>query len=214
MGVLDEVKESIVAMKKTEAPVLTQKALDEGLDAQEILNKGLVPAMDTVGKQYESGEKFIPEMLIAAKAMMAALDVLKPKLIASEQESKGKVVLGTVEGDVHDIGIKLVGMMLEGAGLEVVNLGADTPKEEFLEAIKEHSADILGMSALLTTTMTRMKEVIDFLKENGVREKVKVMVGGATLNQRFADEYGADGFAPDAAQASVLAKRLLAERSK
>jgi len=214
MGVLDEIKESIIAMKKTESPGLTQKALDEGLDAEEILDKALVPAMDTVGKQYEEGTKFIPEMLIAAKAMMGALNILKPKLTASGGKSQGKVVLGTVEGDVHDIGLKLVGMMLEGAGLDVVVLGADTSKEEFLEAIKEHNANILGMSALLTTTMPEMKEVIDFLKENGLREKVKVMVGGATLNQRFADEYGADGFAPDAAQASVLAKRLLAEQSK
>lgn len=214
MGVLDEIKEAIIAMKKTETPELTQKALDEGLDAEEILNKALIPAMATVGDQYEEGIKFIPEMLIAAKAMMGALEILKPLMTASEEKSKGKVVLGTVEGDVHDIGIKLVGMMLEGAGLEVVVLGADTSKEEFLEAVQEHNANILGMSALLTTTMTRMKEVIDFLKENGVREKVKVMVGGATLNQRFADEYGADGYAPDAAQASVLAKRLLAEQSK
>jgi 5-methyltetrahydrofolate--homocysteine methyltransferase len=214
VDLLDEIKECIIAMKKTETPGLTQKALNEGLDAEEILNKALIPAMATVGNQYESGEKFIPEMLIAAKAMMGALDILKPKLIASGGKSQGKVVLGTVEGDVHDIGIKLVGMMLEGAGLDVVVLGADTSKEEFLEAIKEHNANILGMSALLTNTMPQMKEVIDFLKENGLREKVKVMVGGATLNQRFADEYGADGFAPDAAQAAALAKRLLDEQSK
>lgn len=212
MGVLDEIKECIIAMKKTETPALTQKALDEGLEAEEILNNALIPAMAIVGQEYEEGKKFIPEMLMSAKAMMGALDILKPVLTQGQAQSKGKVVLGTVEGDVHDIGVKLVGMMMEGAGLDVVVLGADTSKEEFLEAIKEHNADILGMSALLTTTMTKMKEVIDFLKENGVRDKVKVMVGGATLNQRFADEYGADGFAPDAAQASVLAKKLLGER--
>jgi len=214
MGILDEIKESIIAMKKTEAIEFTQKAIDEGLAAEEVLNKALIPAMSTVGDQYEEGIKFIPEMLMSAKAMMGTLEILRPILTKSGQKSKGKIVLGTVEGDVHDIGVKLVGMMLEGAGLDVVVLGADTSKEEFLEAVQEHNASILGLSALLTTTMAGMKEVIDFLKEKGVRDKVKIMVGGATLNQRFADEYGADGFAPDAAQACVLAKRLLDEQSK
>ena len=209
MSFLDEIRESIVGMKRDLAKELTQKALDEGLEAEQILHESLIPAMDTVGREYEQGVKFIPEILIASKAMLGALDLLKPILASSGAKSEGKVVLGTVEGDVHDIGINLVGMMMEGAGFEVLQLGADTSTEEFIQAIRDTSPHILGMSALLTTTMMSMKDVIAALEEHGLRDKVKVMVGGATLNQRFADECGADGYAPDAAQAAVLAKKLL-----
>jgi 5-methyltetrahydrofolate--homocysteine methyltransferase len=209
MSILDDIKDSIINMKRERTKELTQQALDEGLDAETILHKSLVPAMDTVGKEYEEGIKFIPEILIASKAMIGALDLLKPILASAGAKSEGKVVLGTVEGDVHDIGINLVGMMLEGAGFEVLQLGADTSAGEFIQAIRETDPDILGMSALLTTTMTNMKNVIDALKEKRLRHKVKVMVGGATLSQRYANEYGADGYAPDAAQAAVLAKKLI-----
>ncbi len=209
MSILDEIKDSIIAMQSERAKELTQKALDEGLDADVILHKSLIPAMNKVGQEYEEGIKFIPEILIASKAMKGALDLLKPILASSGSKSEGKVVLGTVEGDVHDIGINLVGMMLEGAGFEVLQLGADTSAEDFIQAIRDTQADILGMSALLTTTMVKMKTVIESLKEEGVRDKVKVMVGGATLNQKSADDFGADGYASDAAQASVLAKKLL-----
>ncbi len=211
MNILDDIKESIVLMQHKRAKELTQKALDEGTPANTILHQSLIPAMDTVGREYEEGIKFIPEILIASKAMKGALDLLKPILASTGSESEGKVVLGTVEGDVHDIGINLVGMMLEGAGFEVKQLGADTPAEDFIKAIKDFQADILGMSALLTTTMVKMKEVVETLREEGMRDNVKVMVGGATLNQKSADDFGADGYARDAAQASVLAKKLLSE---
>jgi len=209
MSLLDEIKDSIISMKRDLARELTQKALDEGIDAGVILHSSLIPAMDTVGKEYEEGIKFIPEILVASKAMKGALELLKPILAGAGSASEGNVVLGTVEGDVHDIGINLVGMMLEGAGFDVIQLGADTSSEEFVRAVKDNRPDILGMSALLTTTMVNMKDVILALRDSGLRDTVKVMVGGATLNQKFADECGADGYAPDAAQASVLAKKLI-----
>jgi 5-methyltetrahydrofolate--homocysteine methyltransferase len=212
MSVVDEIKNSIISMKRDLAKELTQKALDEGMDAGVILHSSLIPAMDTVGKEYEEGIKFIPEILVASKAMKGALELLKPILAGAGSASEGNVVLGTVEGDVHDIGINLVGMMLEGAGFDVIQLGADTSPEEFVQAVKDNRPDILGMSALLTTTMVNMKDVIGALKDSGLRDSVKVMVGGATLNQKFADECGADGYAPDAAQASVLAKKLIKEQ--
>ena len=209
MSILEKIKDSIISMKRDLAKELTQKALDEGMDAGVILHSSLIPAMDTVGKEYEEGIKFIPEILVASKAMKGALELLKPILAGAGSASEGNVVLGTVEGDVHDIGINLVGMMLEGAGFDVIQLGADTSSEEFVQAVKDNRPDILGMSALLTTTMVNMKDVIGALKDSGLRDSVKVMVGGATLNQKFADECGADGYAPDAAQASVLAKKLM-----
>lgn len=209
MDILADIKESIISMDEGKAKELTQKAIDESLEAEKILNEGLIPAMAVVGKEYEDGERFIPEMLLSAEAMKRALELLRPLLASSEAKKLGKVVMGTVEGDVHDIGQKLVGMMLEGGGFEVHSLGADVSVEEFVEAVKEESPNLLGMSALLTTTMTHMKEVVDALVKNGLRDKVKVMVGGATLNQRFADEYGADGYAPDAPSAVRLAKELL-----
>jgi len=209
VDILADIKASIVSMDEGKAKELTQKALDESLEAEKILNEGLIPAMAVVGKEYEDGERFIPEMLLSAEAMKRALELLRPLLASSEAKKLGKVVMGTVEGDVHDIGQKLVGMMLEGGGFEVHSLGADVSVEEFVEAVKEESPNLLGMSALLTTTMTHMKEVVDALVKNGLRDKVKVMVGGATLNQRFADEYGADGYAPDAPSAVRLAKELL-----
>lgn len=212
MSLLDEIKDSIISMKRDLAKELTQKALEEGIEAGEILHSSLIPAMDTVGKEYEEGIKFIPEILVASKAMKAALELLKPILAGTGSASEGNVVLGTVEGDVHDIGINLVGMMLEGAGFDVIQLGADTSSEEFIRAVEDHRPDILGMSALLTTTMVNMKDVIQALKDSGLRDTVRVMVGGATLNQKFADECGADGYAPDAAQASVLAKKLIKEQ--
>jgi 5-methyltetrahydrofolate--homocysteine methyltransferase len=209
MNLLDEIKDSIVFMKRDLARELTQKALDEGIEAEKILNSSLIPAMDRVGKEYEEGIKFIPEILVASKAMKGALELLKPILAGSGTASEGKAVLGTVEGDVHDIGINLVGMMLEGAGFDVVQLGADTSPQEFIQAVQDNRPDLLGLSALLTTTMVNMKDVIRALEDSGLRHSVKVMVGGATLNQKFADECGADGYAPDAAQASVLAKKLI-----
>ncbi len=206
--VLEGIKRSIVEMEDQQAVALTRKALEDH-PAEEILNKALIPAMEIVGNEYEQGKKFIPEMLLAAEAMTAALDLLKPALARSDVKKVGKVVMGTVEGDVHDIGQRMVCIMLEGAGFEVHSLGADVPAVDFIEAVKARNPDILGMSALLTTTAPRMKGVIEALKQHGLRDSVKVMVGGAILNQRLADEYGADGFAPDAASATRLARSLI-----
>jgi len=206
--IIESIKQSIIDMEDQKAVVLTRQAL-ESFPAEEILNKALVPAMERVGNDYEEGKKFIPEMLLAAEAMTAALELLKPQLSRSEAKKVGRVVMGTVEGDVHDIGQRMVCIMLEGAGFEVHSLGADVPAKDFVEAVKIKSPDILGLSALLTTTAPRMKGVIEALKSEGLRDKVKVMVGGAILNQRLADEYGADGYAPDAASATQLAKTLV-----
>lgn len=211
MGVLEDLKRSVIEMKVEKVTELTQKALDEGLGAEEILNKALVPAMDVVGEQYERGERYVPEMLLSAHAMKGAMEKLRPLLAKSGVEPKGRVVIGTVEGDLHDIGQNLVSMMLEGAGFEVYNLGAEVPAERFVEGAKEREADLVGMSALLTTTMIHMPEVIEALKGNGLRDRVKVMIGGAPVTQEYADEIGADGYAPDAAAAVKLAERLMAE---
>ena len=208
---LDGIRRSIVDMEDQQAVDLTRKAL-EIYPAEKILNQALIPAMETVGNEYEQGRKFIPEMLLAAEAMNAALELLKPALARSQVKKSGKVVMGTVEGDVHDIGQKMVCIMLEGAGFEVQSLGADVPADDFIRAVKTGSPDILGMSALLTTTAPRMKGVIERLQQQGLRDRVKVMVGGAVLNQRLADEYGADGYAPDAAAAARLARTLMEAR--
>ena len=208
---LDGIRRSIVDMEDQQAVELTRKAL-EIHPAETILNRALIPAMETVGNEYEQGKKFIPEMLLAAEAMTAALELLKPALARSDVRKVGKVVMGTVEGDVHDIGQKMVCIMLEGAGFEVHSLGADVPADDFIQAVKTGNPDILGMSALLTTTAPRMKGVIDGLQKQGLRDRVKVMVGGAVLNQRLADEYGADGYAPDAAAATRLARALMESR--
>ena len=197
-------------MEVEKAIKLTQKALNEGLNAEEVLNKALIPAMNVVGEQYERGERYIPEMLLSAQAMKGAMEKLRPFLVKGGVKLKGKVVIGTVEGDLHDIGKNLVSMMLEGAGFEVHDLGTDVPASRFIEAIKEHDADLVGMSALLTTTMVHMPEVIKALEENGLRDRVKVMIGGAPVTQGYADEIGADGYAPDAASAVKLAERLMA----
>ena len=199
---------SIVNMDDKKSVELTRKALETNA-AEDILNKALIPAMEAVGDDYEQGRKFIPEMLLAAEAMNAALELLKPALTRADVKKAGRVVMGTVEGDVHDIGQRMVCIMLEGAGFEVRSLGADVPAGDFVNAVKDMSPDILGMSALLTTTAPRMKGVIEALRKEGLRDKVKVMVGGAILNQKLADEYGADGYAPDAASAARLAKTLL-----
>ena len=186
-----------------------QLALDAEKPAGEILQDGLIAAMGEVGRLFETGEYFVPEMLVAARAMQGALDILRPHLVAADVQPLGKVVLCTVQGDMHDIGKNLVSMMLEGAGFEVIDLGVDVKAEQMIAAIQENQPDLVGMSALLTTTMPQMGNVIEALQGAGLRDSVKVMVGGAPLTQDFADEIGADGYAPDASQATELAKRLL-----
>jgi 5-methyltetrahydrofolate--homocysteine methyltransferase len=207
-SILDEIKNAIVDMEDQGVVELTHKAL-EIFSAEEVLNRALITAMEEVGSQYEDGKKFIPEMLLSAEAMTAALTVLRPILAQSGAKKTGSVVMGTVEGDVHDIGQKMVCIMLEGAGFEVCSLGADVPAAEFVKAVKTRNPQLLGMSALLTTTAPKMKQVIAALEKEGLRSQVKVMVGGAVLNQKLATDFGADGFAPDAASAVRLAKSLL-----
>jgi 5-methyltetrahydrofolate--homocysteine methyltransferase len=186
-----------------------QAALDEGVAAGEILNGALVPAMDEVGYRFKNNIFYVPEVLIAARAMHAGMDLLKPLLADSEVPTAGKVVLGTVKGDLHDIGKNLVAMMLEGGGFEVIDLGVDASPDKFVTAIRDEQPQVVGMSALLTTTMVNMRSIIDALAEAGVRDQVRIMIGGAPVTQRYADEVGADGYAPDAASAVDLARSLM-----
>ena len=188
---------------------LTQKALDEGITAEVVLKNGLLSGMDQVGVDFKAGDLFVPEVLIAARAMHAGMDILRPLLAEADVPSAGKVLIGTVEGDLHDIGKNLVGMMLEGGGFDIVDVGTDVPPEKFIEAIKEEQPNVVGMSALLTTTMQSMKQTLKALIEAGVRDDVKVMIGGAPVTRSFAEEIGADGYAPDAASAVELARSLV-----
>lgn len=205
---LEDLGQAVFDMDEDTAVELTEKAIDEGMDPEVILNDSLVPAMDEVGEEYEKGERYVPEMLLSAEAMKGAMKLLRPLLAESGVEPAGIVVIGTVEGDLHDIGQNLVSMMLEGAGFEVINLGAETPAEEFVDAVKEHNANVLGMSALLTTTMTHMPDVIEALEEEGIRGQVDIAIGGAPVSQDYADEIGADGYAADAAAAVNLVKDM------
>jgi 5-methyltetrahydrofolate--homocysteine methyltransferase len=206
---IETIYQAVMEGDAEEAASEVQAGLDAGLAASDILNKGCIAAMAEVGQLFEEGEMFVPEMLIAARAMQAAMLVLKPHLAEGEIVSSGTVVIGTVNGDLHDIGKNLVGMMMEGAGFDIVDLGTDVKPDEFVEAVRQHNADIVGMSALLTTTMPSMKATIGALTEAGLRDKVKVLIGGAPVTQAFADQIGADGFAPDASSATRTAKRLL-----
>ena len=202
-------KKDLYNGKVAEVKAATEKALTEGMKAGEILKNGLIAGMDIVGVDFKDGTLFIPEVLLAARAMHAGMDVLKPLLSASDTPSLGKVVIGTVAGDMHDIGKNLVRMMLEGAGFEIVDLGTDVSPERFVETVRSESADLLGMSALLTTTMPAMKSTIDALVETKLFDKVKVMIGGAPVTEDFAKQIEADAYAPDAASAVEKARELL-----
>ena len=191
------------------AAAITQEALAANVDPQELVAKYMIPAMDEVGRRFETGDCFVPELLISARAMKAALGLLRPLLAAKGAEPLGRVVIGTVKGDLHDIGKNLVASMLEGAGFAVSDLGVDVPPDKFIAEIREKKAQLVALSALLTTTMPYMKTVIEELKKAGVREHVKVMVGGAPVTQRFADEIGADGYSDNANGAVGLARRLV-----
>jgi 5-methyltetrahydrofolate--homocysteine methyltransferase len=208
--ILDAIYYAVLDGNAPAAAEETQKALDAGLTAEKILYQGCIPAMDEVGYQFEIGEKFVPEMLIAARAMDAAMQLLRPLLIEEGIEQIGTVVAGTVQGDLHDIGKNLVMMMMEGAGFRIVDLGTDVPPEKFVDAVKTEHPDIVAMSALLTTTTRSIIATIQALEEAGVRDEVKVMIGGAPITQEFADKVGADGFAPDAGSAARKAKELVA----
>ena len=207
--ILEQVSTAIIEGDLDEIADLTEDALDEGLSAQEILDNGLMAGMDYVGAEFKAGNMFVPEVLRSAKTMQMSMDILNPLLAESGVKTVGKVVLGTVKGDLHDIGKNLVGMMCEGAGFEVKDIGKDVAPEAFIEAIKEFEPDIVGMSALLTTTMRVMEHTIKALEEAGLRDRVKVMIGGAPVTQAFADQIGADGYASNAASAADLARKFV-----
>ena len=209
MTVLEDLSQSVIDGDKNLAQDMVKKAMAEKVPAEKILKEGLIPAMTEVGKRFECGEYFVPEMLISARAMQSGLSLLKPALVNAKVQAIGKVVIGTVQGDLHDIGKNLVAMMLEGAGFEVIDLGVDVSPEKYVEAVKEHHPDMVACSALLTTTMTRMQDIIEALKANGLRDQVKVLVGGAPVTESFAKQIGADLCAMDAAAASSRAKEMM-----
>nr|WP_163222396.1 corrinoid protein [Bacteroides sp. 214] len=206
---LNQLYESILAGKLEPAVEVTREAIDAGVAPQTIINDYMIKAMGEIGQRFQDGKAFVPQLLMSARAMKGALELLKPLLQGEASVTIGKVVIGTVKGDLHDIGKNLVAAMFEGCGFEVVNIGIDVSAEKFVEAVKEHNADILCISALLTTTMGEMEIVIDALKQAGIREQVKVMVGGAPVNQTFATQIGADGYSDNANSAVAVAKELM-----
>ena len=209
-AILTEISEKIQKGKTKDIKALVPKALEEGVSASEILNEGLLDGMNIIGIKFKNNEVFVPEVLIAARAMKAGTDILKPYLVSDNVSAKGKVVLGTVRGDFHDIGKNLVKMMMEGHGLEVIDLGVDVAPEAFINAAKENGADIIACSALLTTTMAEMKNVVDLCTAEGIRDNVKVLIGGAPITEAFKNEIGADIYTSDAASAAEAAAALFA----
>ncbi len=208
-SVKEELKEAIIKGKRNAVEPLIRKALSEGLGPEEIMDQMMIPAMDVVGDRFSRNEIFLPEMMIAARAMNTGLDILRPMLIAKGVAAKGKVVMGSVKGDIHDVGKNIVSMVLQGAGYEVIDLGIDTPPEKFVDAVKQHQPRFVLMSALLTLTMSMMEETIKVLKQAGLKEKVKVGVGGAPLTQSFADRIGADFYGKDARAAVIKCNELV-----
>jgi corrinoid protein of di/trimethylamine methyltransferase len=205
MSLLTEMSEALQKGKAKEVEEMAKKAMDEGIGGKQILNEGLMSGMAIIGEKFKKNEVYVPEVLIAARAMNAGIAVIKPTLQEGDNESKGKVVLGTVKGDLHDIGKNLVRIMMEGKGLEVVDLGIDTPAEKFIEEAQNNNAQIIACSALLTTTMTEMENVVKASKEAGIGDKVKVMIGGAPVTDNYKESIGADVYAPDAASAADAA---------
>jgi len=211
MSEMKEIFEAVLEGDRETTVSLVQAAVDSGVEANDILQNGLIAAMLEVGHQFEEGEYYVPEMLVSARAMQGALDILKPLLVKAGVEPIGKVLIGTVKGDLHDIGKNLVAMMLDGAGFKIVDLGIDVPPEKFIEAITD-DVDIVGLSALLTTTMPSMDATIKAIEEAGLRSKVKIIVGGAPVTDGYAQRIGADAYASDAGQAVVVAKSLLTKK--
>ncbi len=207
---LEDIKEAVINGQTPKVQELTKAALEAGETPQTVLNEGLIPAMSIVGEKFQKGEFYISEMLISARAMYGGLNIVKPLLLSKNVESKGKVIVGTVQGDLHDIGKNLVCMMLEGGGYEVVDLGVNVTPDQFVAAVKEHKPDFVMMSALLTTTMAWMGKTIKALSDYGLREQIKIAVGGAPVTQKFADSIGADFFASDAGEAVTKANAVLA----
>ncbi|MGA2504971.1 MAG: corrinoid protein [Anaerolineales bacterium] len=209
MSLLDDLRKSVIDGDLNTTRDQVHQALAENIPPEKILAGGLIAAMTEVGRMFENGEFYVPEMLISARAMKGGLGILRPQLAAANIKAIGKVVIGTVAGDLHDIGKNLVGMMLEGAGFEVIDLGVDVSPEKYVAAVKEHHPDLVGCSALLTTTMTRMKDILLALQAAGLREKVKVMIGGAPVTEQYATDIGADIYAPDAASAAQRARQSM-----
>lgn len=207
--IFEALSTSILEGDSATSAELTQKGIDEGLTPQDLLNKGLIVGMDEVGVRFKRGDMFVPEVLMSAESMSEGMKILRPLLAESDTKMAGTIVMGTVEGDLHDIGKNLVSMMCEGAGFEIVNIGFDAPPAKFIEAIKEHKPEIVGMSAMLTTTMRAMGHTIKAIEEAGLRDQVKIMVGGAPVDQEFADRIGADGYGANAPASSDLAKQLV-----
>jgi corrinoid protein of di/trimethylamine methyltransferase len=210
---VETIKSAVISGKHAEIKSLVQSALDAGLDPNTIINDALIPAMDVVGKDFGSGKIFVPEMLVSAVTMKAGVDIVKPLLAGGQSQSRGTVIMATVKGDLHDIGKNLVTMMLEGAGFKVIDLGVDLSVEKLIEQVKAIRPDILGLSALLTTTMPEIQKVIGELKAQGLRDKVKVMVGGAPVDRTFAEKIGADGYGADAGSSVDLARALLQKKT-
>jgi 5-methyltetrahydrofolate--homocysteine methyltransferase len=211
MSILDDLCMTVINGDLNATQNLVQTALSENVPPEKILTDGLIAAMTEVGRMFENGEFYVPEMLISARAMKGGLAILRPQLAAANIQAIGKVVIGTVQGDLHDIGKNLVGMMLEGAGFEVIDLGSDVSSEKYVAAVKEHTPDLIGLSALLTTTMPRMKDILLALRAAGLRDKVKVMIGGAPVTEQYVADIGADIYAQDAASAAQRARQLMQE---
>jgi 5-methyltetrahydrofolate--homocysteine methyltransferase len=214
MTTIGDLRQSVIEGEEERTESLVKQAMAEGLPPEQILKEGLIAAMTEVGRLFEAGEYYVPEMLISARAMKSGLTLLRPQLAAANVQAVGKVVIGTVQGDLHDIGKNLVGMMLEGAGFEVIDLGVDVSAQKFVDAVKEYQPDLIGCSALLTTTMPRMKDVVEALKQSGLRDNVKVMIGGAPITDKYAHDIGADIYAPDAASAAARANHFLASHQR
>jgi corrinoid protein of di/trimethylamine methyltransferase len=210
MADLKQLYQAVLNGDAKSSAAITQQALAEGADPLVLVNEQMIPAMDEVGRRFEANEYFVPELLISARAMKAALDLIRPLLAAKGTQPLGRVAIGTVKGDLHDIGKNLVASLLEGGGFEVIDLGVNVPPEKFIASIQEKGVNIVAMSALLTTTMPAMKSTIEALKQAGVREKVKVLIGGAPITQKYAEEIGADGYSESAVGAVALAKRAVA----
>lgn len=205
MEILEKISEALQKGKAKDVKIMVQEAVDNGLSAQQILTEGLLSGMNVIGVKFKNNEVYVPDVLIAARAMKAGTEILKPLLVADGVKSAGRVILGTVKGDLHDIGKNLVGMMLEGKGLEVIDIGTDVSAESFINAAIENKAQVICLSALLTTTMSEMKNVIDAAVAAGIRDKVTIMVGGAPVNEAFAKSIGADSYTADAASAAEVA---------
>jgi 5-methyltetrahydrofolate--homocysteine methyltransferase len=209
MADLQGIAEAVIRGDRDAVGSMTQAAVDEGVSPEQIINEGLIAGMGVVGTKFKANEFYVPEVLIAARAMHAGMNIIKPLLAESGVQPRGTIAIGTVKGDLHDIGKNLVAMMMEGGGFEVIDLEVDVAPEKFVESVKDKGAQVIALSALLTTTMPSMKDTIEALKEAGVRDSVKVMIGGAPVTQNYSDEIGADGYAPDAASAVDKANELL-----